>query len=201
MSNNVHDLSNRLLNALDNDYNVSFRVSKTGRQELESGDMRTVHEPVTPDSIAIWPLGKSSLVLSMCRCSCWEAVASARGGWRMCRCGRRPWVRMRGEVCSVRRGPGHWRRPLPPPLMCRSAKYFAMWKYGIVPRVTSPVGFRLVLSLCCAVGVLVFFWLMRCEYLVFTLVPRVIYELHEIYNCFQHWSGPYILYYPIWIAQ
>lgn len=137
----------------------------------------------------------------MCRCLCWEAVVSARGGWRMCRCGRRPWVRMRGEVCSVRRGPGHWRRALPPPLMCRSAKYFAMWKYGIVPRVTSPVDFRLILSLCCAVGVLVFFRLMLCEYLVFTLVPRVICELRDIYNRFQHWSGLYFLYYQIWIAQ
>lgn len=50
MSINAHELSNRLLNALDNNYNVSFRLLMIVSWET-SWDTNTVHEPMAPDSM------------------------------------------------------------------------------------------------------------------------------------------------------
>lgn len=60
MSNNAHELSNRLLNALDNNYNVSFRLLMIVRWINES---RYEYGPRAHDTrfeVAIWPLGRLS---------------------------------------------------------------------------------------------------------------------------------------------
>lgn len=51
MSNNAHELSNRLLNALDSNYNVSLRVLMTQNLISESEiRKRSARACVTPDS-------------------------------------------------------------------------------------------------------------------------------------------------------
>lgn len=141
MSNNAHELSNRLLNALDNNYNVSLRVLKilTLISEAEIWK-RSPRACDTRFDVAIWPLGRLSLQFSGVVCLLWGKLVLVQ-------------VKVWGVVQSYAWKCGvvvdTWAvravGPLTSPAACRpsvlSAKCFAMWKYGIVPRVTFPVDF------------------------------------------------------------
>lgn len=65
MSNNAHELSNRLLNALDNNYNVSFRVLMIV-SPINLTRYETVHEPMTPDSMLRFGISRGCLGSALC---------------------------------------------------------------------------------------------------------------------------------------
>lgn len=141
MSNNAHELSNRLLNALDSNYNVSLRVLKTQNLISESEiRKRSARACVTPDSRCDSASRKvSSLLLSCCsERQSWGREAPRVGGrW----CGAfhgvnvmRVWVRDRSEWCTATDVASRQRSslpsvPVPNVLQCESMEWCHAWPF------------------------------------------------------------------------